>query len=135
MRNMLQIVGCTHKKIWDEVPDALFYTEARHVYKGRGFLKALIVAKQPWVILSAKYGFVEPEHPICRYDIVLGSPGSVSDATLKAQVYQTRFWWDEGRLVEVRLQDFPHILPLNCNKTYVEKIRMAFSRNQIHLKE
>jgi len=141
MKNMLRIVGCTHKKIWDaertNTPD---YVPAKHVYKGRGFLKAITHIDGPWVILSAKYGFIEPDHPICRYDIVLGSPGSISDETLKAQVYQTRFWRSEYRLgkltapniVEVRLKSFPHVLILNCNKTYVEKVHMCFSDAQIH---
>jgi len=136
MKDTLQIVGCTRKKIWDTMTCAAFYTAARSAYKGRGFLKALTQIDGPWVILSGKYGFVEPSHPICRYDVLLGGEHSISDETLRAQARQERAWHlTEAVLIAVRLIDYPHIECLNCNKTYVEKIRMAFTRNQIHLKE
>jgi len=137
MKDTLQIVGCSGKKIWDyDGDDATFYLPAGHVYKGRGFLKALAQITGPWVILSAKYGFIEPEHPICNYDIRLGSAHSISDASLRAQVRQQRDWAesDEER-ISVRLIDFQHIVCLNCDRHYIKKIRASFTRNQIHIKE
>jgi len=131
MKDTLHIVGCSGTKIWDR-SDALVYVPARHAYKGRGFLKALTQVNGPWVILSAKYGFIEPEHPIGNYDIRLGSAHSISDASLRAQVQQQRDWGTEQ--VSIRLADFKHIVCLNCDRTYVKKIRASFTRNKIHLR-
>jgi len=133
-KDTLYIVGCSKTKIWDKEPDVIPYVEARHVYKGRGFLKALTQVEWPWIVLSGKYGFIEPDHPIGRYDIELGRSGSVSNETLKAQVLQRRFWQTFDNRYEVRLADFPHIVCLNCDRNYVKKVRASFTRNKIHLR-
>ncbi|MEM0096804.1 MAG: hypothetical protein QW660_09280 [Candidatus Bathyarchaeia archaeon] len=59
-----------------------------------------------WVILSGKYGFIEPRHPISRYNVQLGDPDSISELTLKNQVMQKR-WWKEvtGQQVNLRLEE------------------------------
>ena len=47
----------------------------------------------PWIILSAKYGFMEPEHPIGNYDVNFSKleSGPVSEDSLRNQVrYQNR---------------------------------------------
>jgi cytoplasmic iron level regulating protein YaaA (DUF328/UPF0246 family) len=73
----LLIVPCTKDKIWDydfETPD---YVPARCAYKGRSFLSFLNWLEERkieskgyfWIILSGKYGFIEPWHPISRYDV------------------------------------------------------------------
>lgn len=137
MNETLYIVGCTRAKIWDKEPDDPDYVEARFAYQGRGFLKALTwVAGKTWVILSGKYGFIEPAHPIGRYDIELGFSRThpVSLVTLQEQVLQKRVLRIGIKLTEVRLVDFPRVECLNCNKTYLDIIRRSFPKNRIYIR-
>ena len=79
-QNTLIVVSCTKTKVWDIDPTAPDFVPAKCAYKGRKFLKFLRwveekkIEKQGffWVILSGKYGFIEPWHPISRYDVHIG---------------------------------------------------------------
>lgn len=136
MDDTLHIVGCTKTKVWYKGKKISDYVPAKHAYQGKGFLKALLwVAGKQWVILSGKYGFIEPDHPIGRYDVNLGyrRDRPISDKTLKDQVRQKRIWRVSNKLVEVRLVDFRRVVCINCNKTYLEKVKMAFPKNKIYM--
>lgn len=136
--NTLFIVSCTPKKIWDSDPTAPDFVPARYAYKGERFLKFLNWAEENeierkgffWVILSGKYGFIEPWHPISRYDVNLSDPNHyhpISDETLKNQVKQKRWWRDnKGTIIEVELSRFTNIICVNCSSTYLSKIKMCF---------
>jgi tetratricopeptide (TPR) repeat protein len=135
--NTLFVVSCTPDKIWDHDPIAPDFIPARYVYRGERFLKFLKWVEDNkiekknffWVILSGKYGFIEPWHPISRYDVNLSDLNTypVSDETLKNQANQKRWWRNNnGMLVEIKLVDFNDIICVNCSKTYLSKIGMCF---------
>ena len=67
--NVLCIVPCSSKKIWDKNPN-IGAIKAREAYIGPLSKKAIMFAEKfcnkSWIILSAKYGFLNPD------DIVLG---------------------------------------------------------------
>jgi hypothetical protein len=69
--SLLYILPCSKTKIWDittsppEVP-------AHQVYKGQLFLKGKSIVhdnKGEFLILSAKYGFVEPQDMLSNYNV------------------------------------------------------------------
>lgn len=64
--NLLIIVPCGQKKIWDKTPDA-GPTPAKGAYTGSPFRVNRQYAEHfgdTWTILSAKYGFIEPDFEI-----------------------------------------------------------------------
>lgn len=88
---LLVVVPCGQGKIWDRYP-AAGPTPARDVYTGapskvnRAFAEYFGAR---WVILSAKYGFVDPDFVIPEpYNLTFRKrdPGLVTPATLREQV-------------------------------------------------
>jgi hypothetical protein len=133
----LFVVSCSVEKVWDRIPEASDYVPARQAYRGAKFMRFVRWIEDRgaemkgyhWVVLGGKYGFTEPSHPICRYDVNLSDPAThpVSDGTLKNQTRQKRWWRNaSGELVECLLQDFKHVVCVNCSRTYIEKIEMSF---------
>lgn len=133
----LFVVGCTKTKIWDVVPDAPFYVPARFAYRGQGFYRFLLWAEGSaiqfdakgfrWVVLSAKYGFIDPWHPIGNYDVKMGDPTAVGLECLKAQAQQVkppRAGLDE--IKTRRLADFETVVCINCPKLYFDTVRAVF---------
>jgi len=140
--NTLLIVSCTPDKIWKYDPTAPDFVPARYVYKGRRFLKFLKWAEENeigkkgfyWVVLSGKYGFIEPWHPISRYNVNISNSTHypISDETLRNQVRQRRWWRNkDGTLVEIKLADFDNIICVNCSSTYLNKIKMCFPQRNL----
>ncbi|WGI17143.1 DUF6884 domain-containing protein [Methanonatronarchaeum sp. AMET-Sl] len=124
--DVLYIVSCTKTKIWDEEPDAPRFVPAKDAYRGSSFSSAKKKlgnkGDAKWVVLSARYGFIEPEHPISNYDVKFGdlNSGPVSETTLKQQARnQKRF--EENK----PLSDFHEIYVLG-NKVYKRKTKDAF---------
>ena len=124
----LYVVACSKKKVWDVDASAPPYVPARLAYRGDGFLKFLRFIEPlegkgvRWLILSAKYGFIEPWHPITNYDVSFDDPttGPISDDALRNQVlYQTR--WDD----EKPLKDFKVVIVFGPD-TYVRKTAKAY---------
>ena len=141
-KETLFIVSCSAKKIWQYDPTAPDFVPAKYAYKGRKFRSFLRWAEKEkieqkgfsWVILSGKYGFIEPWHPISRYNVKLSCKSSypISVETLKNQVYQKRWWRKQnGQLNEIRLGDFKNIIAVNCNKEYLCRIRECFPNAKI----
>lgn len=75
----LVIVPCGRGKVWDLDPTA-GPTPARDVYQGAPFKVNREYAEKfadRWVILSAKYGFIDPDFVIPEnYDVTFNSPES-----------------------------------------------------------
>lgn len=66
MPKILGILGCTKKKIWDRNPD-IGPVPALNAYQGTKFLSDLERVETlttRWIILSAKYGFMDPDFVI-----------------------------------------------------------------------
>ena len=121
---ILYVVMCTRKKIWDLNPSAPKYIPAKDAYQGASFKKWLESEeskKYDWLILSAKYGFIEPDHPICNYDVSFDNEesGPISNEILIKQVlYQER--------LGIRLRDVKKVYVIG-NETYFKKVKLAFS--------
>jgi len=81
----------------------------------------LLRAPFRWVISSAKYGYLEPEHPIGDYDVTFSDKrtGPISDESLYFQVMYQKRWGS------VRLRDFKKIVCF-CSQTYLDKVRKSF---------
>jgi hypothetical protein len=88
---LLVVVPCGQGKIWDRYP-AAGPTPAKGVYTGAPFKVNRDYAERfasRWVILSAKYGFIEPDFVITGpYNLTFKKrdPGLVSVSTLRGQV-------------------------------------------------
>ena len=65
------IVPCTQEKIWDSSPGG-GPVQAKDAYTKPAFLAWRAYAEQsgsPWFILSTRYGLIQPEQPIERYNV------------------------------------------------------------------
>jgi len=123
------IVACSRTKIWHVTENAPAYVPARLAYRGESFLKFLEWMEKnqwekkgfKWVILSAKYGFIEPWQPICNYDVSFNdeASGPISDESLYKQVMFQKI------LNEKRLRDFKTVICIG-GKTYIEKVQKSF---------
>lgn len=65
------IVPCTQEKIWDAQPDigAVAAKEAYTKSAFRSWRKHAEQSGKPWFILSTKYGLVEPNQKIEKYNV------------------------------------------------------------------
>jgi hypothetical protein len=92
---VLVIVPCGRKKIWDRDPHA-GPTEAHYAYLGPPFKLNRAYAERfadCWVILSAKHGFIRPNFVIREpYDVTFKdrSTNPVDLDTLRHQVHELR---------------------------------------------
>lgn len=91
-RSSLVVVSCGKAKIWDRMPDA-GDVPARDAYTSSLFKLcrryAEVLAEDQWVILSAKYGFLNPTEMISNYNKAFGKdPDSISAADLRKQWHQ-----------------------------------------------
>jgi hypothetical protein len=90
MGRTLVVISCGKGKVWDRAPDAP-PTPARDAYTGapftvnRGYAEAFA---DRWMVLSAKYGFIDPDFPVedYNYSFKHASPKLVPDAILRWQV-------------------------------------------------
>jgi len=133
--NTLAVVSCTKRKIWDvEKDEKRTYVPAEEAYRGDDFIWWCSIApkvKCRWLILSAKYGFIEPDHPISNYDVTFSDPhtGPISDESLIHQVkYQTR-WKDN-----IPLKSFKKVFVFGSD-IYYFKVKLAFSSAKAEVKK
>ncbi len=118
MDRTLVIVPCGQGKIWDAEPGR-GPTAARDAYTGSPFKVHRAYAERfadRWVILSAKYGFIDPEWPIPEnYNVTFKrlSTGPVDGASLQQQVR------------DLQLDQFPVVIGLG-GKEYRQMIDNAF---------
>lgn len=130
LNTTLFVVACTKTKTWNMDRNAPIFVPAQFAYIGPSFLKFLewkgkVAAESRkeiwWLILSAKYGFIEPWHPISYYDVTFDNEasGPISNETLYRQVMsQTRF---SG----IPLKNFKTVICWG-SKTYADKVRDSF---------
>ena len=123
----LFVVNCTKLKVWDIARELGFKVlrkmPAALAYHGRSFYEFLILIRElnksigrniPWVILSAKYGFLAPNEVIENYDVTFDQPESISDEELAEQV---EFKEVNGR----KLSSFKRVYVYTRNPLYYEK--------------
>lgn len=132
----VMVVACSKTKIWDVIKDAPTYVSARWAYRGESFLKFLDWMERngwerggfKWVVLSAKYGFIEPWQPICNYDVSFNDEksGPICDESLYRQVMFQKIL--DGK----RLRDFKTVICIG-SKTYAEKVRISFKDVKCHI--
>ncbi len=88
-KGTLVIISCSARKIWDRQPSA-GPTLAKNAYSSPVFVVSREYAEkfgEAWLVLSAKYGFIEPEFLIPgNYNVRINDPGSISPGDLAAQV-------------------------------------------------
>ncbi len=124
--SQLVIVPCGQQKIWGKHPNA-GSTLAKDAYIGTPFKVNRAFAERfghRWLILSAKYGFIEPEFPIPGpYNVTFKrrSSGPISIAELKEQV---------GALA---LNEFDCVVGLG-GKEYRQAIEQAFESTGMPLR-
>lgn len=122
----LHVVCCTKRKIWQDDPTADRSVPAGRAYTGRTFDlwhgSQEAAEGAPWVVLSAKYGFLDPDHLIEDYDVTFSEPSThpVDDARLRAQA--ASMWPAFGR----PLTAFESVRVLG-SATYVDRVRAAFA--------
>lgn len=119
MHRVLVIVPCGQKKIWDRTPGA-GPTAAKDAYIGPPFGINKAYADrfgEAWVILSAKYGFIEPGFEVAGpYNVTFKkkASGPIAAARLREQVQ------------ERQLDRFTIIIGLG-GKEYRDAIELAFA--------
>jgi hypothetical protein len=123
---ILIIVPCGKKKIWDKLPNSgRIY--AKDAYVSPCFKLCRKYAEKfadKWVVLSAKYGFIEPDFTIPKnYDVSFNNSGNktVSIQKLKEQAKRLRF------------QDYQSVIILG-GKEYVEVIQKALEGLGVQIK-
>jgi|Deesub1362A_J573_1020465.scaffolds.fasta_scaffold00057_96 hypothetical protein len=118
----LVIISCGAKKIWDLAPDS-GPTKAGDAYQGIFFRlnkEYAIRFGDKWMILSAKYGFIEPEFVIHEnYNATFSDPKTnpIGIEKLKNQV------------LEKKLHNFDIVIVL-AGKEYADLVTQAFSDSQ-----
>ena len=113
----LAIVQCGASKIWKQEPRAGF-VPAKDAYVSGYFQKNRAYAERfadRWLILSAKYGFWDPDGPIENYNVSFLIPASkpISMAKLQRQVKAKR------------LSRYRHVVVLG-GALYADKVQEAF---------
>jgi hypothetical protein len=110
--NTLFVVSCTGRKIWSQDPAAKAFVAAKDAYIGetmRSWLRSELCQRETrWMILSAKYGFIEPDHAVSDYDVTFKDDhtGPITLDSLRAQVeHQWRWQGPDKR----RLADFSDV--------------------------
>ena len=75
----LFVVSCTKSKAWDNDKAAPRLLPAQEAYTGsvmKEWLASPESKTEKWLILSAKFGLIEPDLPIPFYDVTWNDPSS-----------------------------------------------------------
>ncbi len=124
--DILVLVPCGKKKIWDKQPTT-GPTPAKDAYRGGPFTLNRKYAEKfgdKWLVLSAKYGFIEPTFAIpANYNVTFKGTGigSIPMSTLRQQLY------------EQRLDKFSTVIGLG-GKDYRAVIEKAFQGTSVNLR-
>ncbi|MGE0816172.1 MAG: N-glycosylase/DNA lyase [Vicinamibacterales bacterium] len=121
----LHIIECSRSKIWSESNDAPRFVPAREAYLGdamKAWLRDPRSATHRWLVLSARYGFIDPDQPVEHYNVTFGDvrTGPVSMETLTAQVRQQCRWQDS-----IPLRRFSRVV-VHGHANYIRAVRAAF---------
>ncbi len=121
--SILVVVPCGKRKIWDRSP-AIGPVHARDAYIGAPFKVNRKYAKrfaERWVILSAKYGFIDPDFVIPgNYNVTFKDPRT-NPVSISRLVEQIR---------EKGLYGYDKVVVLG-GRDYVDVVRRAFSKFKV----
>jgi hypothetical protein len=131
----LFVVQCTKNKIWTNPSENREFVPAKEAYTGGrdepyaefvDGLRKQVLQDVHWLYLSAKYGFIEPNHPISNYDVTFSDPatGPISHETLANQVMSQWRWKDR-----VRLATFGRVVVCG-GPVYLNRVKCVFSSTQ-----
>lgn len=125
--SVLHIIECSKRKIWDSAAVSTpRFVPAKQAYLGdaiRSWLADPRASTERWLILSARYGFIDPDQPVENYDVTFKLPltGPIPDDALAAQVrYQVR-WADA-----VPIRQFTRVV-VHGHRDYFDRVRTAFA--------
>jgi hypothetical protein len=123
----LIVVGCVGQKVWSKDPSAVPLQPAAMAYASPLFRKSRAYAERrgdSWVILSAKYGFLQPGEMIQDYNETFNrkSLGLVDAVTLKWQV------------AEMGLDRYATVVVLAGCK-YAMRVRQAFEGTGVTIED
>jgi hypothetical protein len=123
---LLVIVPCGHKKIWDRNQNA-GPTKAQDAYTGVPFVVNREFAQhfgERWMILSAKYGFIDPDFVIAGpYNVTFKRPSTRPVSTVELQKQVRR----------LKPNQFPSVIGLG-GKEYRNAITEAFEDTSVDLR-
>ena len=122
----LVIVSCGSKKIWNDNPSA-GPTAARDAYVSpyTNWLKSYPQKfKNDWFILSAKYGFIEP-------DFIIPEPYNLTFKDKSARTISVEELREQVR--SKKLNRFDEIVVLG-GKEYANRVRAAFAGTKCHVR-
>jgi hypothetical protein len=127
MISELHVISCSRRKAWDNPSVTDRALPARDAYRGEeitAWLARAESASSRWLVLSAKYGFIEPDHPITKYDVTFNDPstGPITDDALRAQAKHQSRWSDE-----IPLRQFKRVV-VHGSGDYVRKTRWRLPR-------
>jgi len=117
------IVPCSRAKIWKKLPGERRSFPARKAYIGGFFSQALQCfgdmkrrfGREPvWYVLSAKYGFIQPDQEISDYNVSFSTPSDKQDVVSQSMLLSQ---WEENGL-----EQYPVIFVWGGN-AYVERVR------------
>ncbi len=114
----LTVIPCGKTKVWSR-HHAEGQAPAKDAYIGPAFVVNREYAQKrgdPWVILSAKYGFLWPDDPVADYDVTFSKPETnpISVSELRNQARQRR------------LLGYPHVIVL-AGSEYAKRVVQVFA--------
>jgi len=121
MTNLLVIIPCGQSKIWRKEPNH-GPSKAKDAYIGPPFKVNKEFAEKfadKWMILSAKYGFIDPDFVIpADYNVTFKKPATnpISIDALKEQIRKRN------------LQAFENVIALG-GKDYSSKVKLVFGQS------
>lgn len=118
--SILVVVPCAGRKIWDIEPDH-GPAKAKDVYKSPPFKVNKAFAEKfadRWIILSAKYGFIDPDFVIHKNYSVTFKKASTNPITMDQIKLQLK-----GK----KLEDFDVVISLG-GKDYTDIAKRVFSK-------
>lgn len=124
-RSVLHVISCSRTKVWSTDGAKDRFVAAGKAYRGADMLEWLDAPESRtarWLVLSAKYGFIEPDHPVSDYDVTFkdASTGPIPYEALRAQVRGQVRWADK-----IRLDGFTDVV-VHGGADYVAACRVAF---------
>lgn len=116
--SILGIIPCSKAKIWDELPAiGRVYAENAYINPFHALARTYIsLFTNNWIILSAKFGFLNPDEILEEtYDVTFDR---LNDSYIKVSTLQKQ-------VIDKNLHKYNNII-IVCNNRYVDFVKKAF---------